>query len=264
MYQVRPRPTLEGRYPLPPRRPALRSSLHRQLAGLGTTQTMTTANEISGISGAGISIVGIAKSGAPLSTQIEASAASALFSAAPYSGPAAPFLVAAGAVAELLAVFGVGSGCGQTCVLSTTYANKAEQIFELNIKTYFGLPAPRTDLQKSNSLIIFDTVLADLVKQCSNPALGDAGKACISDRQSGACKWHQTGQPEFPGQPAYGACWNWVNAYRDPIAKDVTVADTLSTTTSSLLSSLTGGASSSTLWLMAGAALLFIGLAGDN
>jgi hypothetical protein len=173
----------------------------------------------------------------------------ALLAAAPFAGPAAPFLAIAGTALELLGQMGVGSGCGQKCVLSTTYANKAEAIFQQNCNTYFALPAPRTVSQQQAALTIFDSIWLDLTQQCGVASLGDPGKRCISDRQSGACTWKQTGQSPWPGGPALGACWNWFNAYRDPIANDPVVPDTVASSVSGAATTLESalGVSSSSL-----------------
>jgi hypothetical protein len=155
----------------------------------------------------------------------------------------------AGAALEFLGAMGVGSGCGQKCVLSTTYANKAEALFRQNADAYFGIPAPRTVTQQKEALTIFDAIWLDLMQQCGVAALGDPGKRCITDRQAGACTWKQTGQSPWPGGPALGECWNWFNAYRDPIANDPVVPDTLATSASSAATSLESalGVSSSSL-----------------
>jgi hypothetical protein len=186
------------------------------------------------------------------------SAGAALLSSAAFTGPGAPFVAIAGAALELLAAMGVGSGCGQTCVLSTAYANKAEVIFRQNANAYFALPAPRTVGQQAAALAIFDAIWSDLSQQCGNPSLGNAGARCISDRQAGACTWKQTGASPWPGGPAVGDCWNWFNAYRDPIANDPVVADTVASVASSVSGDLNSilGTSGSTVPLLVLAALV--------
>jgi hypothetical protein len=174
----------------------------------------------------------------------------AMLAAAPFTPPPAGVALAiAGAALEFLGAMGVGSGCGQKCVLSTTYANKAEALFRQNITAYFGIPAPRTVTQQKEALTIFDAIWLDLTQQCGVASLGDPGKRCITDRQSGACTWKQTGQSPWPGGPALGACWNWFNAYRDPIANDPVVADTVASSVSGAATSLESalGVSSSSL-----------------
>ena len=172
-----------------------------------------------------------------------------LIALSPFIPVAGAFIAVAGVALELLGQMGVGSGCGQKCVLSTTYANKAEAVFRQNCNTYFGLPAPRTYSEQQAALAIFDGIWLDLTQQCGVPSLGDPGKRCITDRQAGACTWKQTGQSPWPGGPGLGACWNWFNAYRDPIANDPVVPDTLATSASSAATSLESalGVSSSSL-----------------
>ena len=231
------------------------------LSGLGDI----TAQQITSITSTGVQIAGTSQSGAPVSTKILASVGGALSSAIPFSGPAAPFVAIAAGVVELLAVLGVGSGCGQTCVLSTQYANKAGSLIDQNLAAYFSIPPPRLKSQQQTALLIFDTIWNDLVQQCSNPALGDAGKRCITDRQAGACKWTQTGQPMYPGQPTLGQCFNWFNNGRDPIANDPNVIPDpiIPDSVTSAISSIAPAGSS--IWLYGGAALLAVALlSGDN
>ena len=187
--------------------------------GLGLTPA-----EISSVGGGALSVSNVARSGAPVSTQIESSIGTSLLTAAPFTGPAAPFVAVAGLAAHFLAAMGVGSGCGQTCVLSSQYADQAETLLQRNLDTYFSLAAPRDPAARAAALRVFDAIWSDLSQACGNPALGDAGKRCITDRQSGACVWRQNKTPQYPGIPQIGECWNWFSGYRDPIANDPDVA----------------------------------------
>lgn len=158
----------------------------------------------------------------------------ALMTAAPFTGIAAPFLIVAGAAAEVMGAIGIGKGCGQTCIAATDFANQAENILRQNLNTYMA-QSPRYQSAQTAALNIFDQVWAALisVQACGNPALGDAGKRCISDRQRGSCKY----------RGADGQCWNWFVGYRDPIANDSSVipdpvsASILGSTASSALTS---------------------------
>lgn len=205
----------------------------------------------------------------PVSTQVETAGAGLLGTAAsilalsPTTGPLAPFVAAAAAIAGLLATLGIGSGCGQSCVLSSQYANQAEAALAQNIQSYFAIPAPRDPTSQQTAEALFMQVWNDLEQQCSNSALGAAGQRCISDRQAGACTWKQTSDSPLlaiPGEPQAGACWNWFNGYYDPIVNDpdVAVASATSDITgaaSSLLSSA-GISSSLTVPLLIGAAAI--------
>ena len=184
-------------------------------------------------------------------------------------GPLAPILAVAAGVAEMLAAFGVGSGCGQTCVLSSQYANQASALLDQNIAAYFAITPPRPVAAQQAALANFDTIWNDLEQQCSNPQLGSAGQNCISERESGACQWKATA-PAYPGEPAVGACWNWFNAYRDPIANDPdvqTAAETAAASAASLASNSAAGSSTTDsgssyapLLLVAAAIALIVGV----
>ncbi len=159
------------------------------------------------------------------------------------------------------------SGCGVTCVETSSWANQAEPLLQQNMRAYFSLPAPRTQSQQTAALNIFDTVWARLQQQCTQPGTGNAGVRCISDRQAGACTWKQTANSPllgYPGEPQPGACWNWFNGYRDPIANDSNVVPdaTLASATSSAVSSVDSAVSSLTSDLTSGNnGLLIAGLA---
>jgi hypothetical protein len=147
------------------------------------------------------------------------------------------------------------SGCGQTCIETSGWANQAEPLLRQNIAAYFSVAAPRTVSQQKTALANFDAIWATLVNMCGAPSTGNAGKRCISDRQSGACTWKATADSPWQGGPPAGACWNWFNAYRDPIANDPNVvADSASSVVSGAVSEL----SSLPTWALAAAALVLV------
>jgi hypothetical protein len=184
---------------------------------------------------------------------------------------AIPIIGAALAGITLGIVAILNSGCGQTCVITSNWANQAETLLVQNIAAYFALPAPRTAEQKAQALANFDQIWNYLAQQCGQPATGNAGQKCISDRMAGACTWKQTHAPDYPGQPQIGACWNWFNAYRDPIANDPAVVTQTTVDPQTTISQIAGGntivspsTGSSSLLLLAGAGLLaFAFLGGD-
>ena len=206
-----------------------------------------------------------AASTAPISTQLESAGAGTLGTAAailalsPATGPFAPFVAGAAAIVGLLATLGVGSGCGQSCVLSSQYANQAEAALAQNIQSYFAIPAPRDPASQSAAEALFMQVWDDLEAQCSNPSLGTAGQKCISDRQAGACTWKQTTDSpllDIPGDPQPGECWNWFNGYYQPIVSDPDVAATSPISDASSVLASVGVPSSYTVPLLIGAAVL--------
>jgi len=113
----------------------------------------------------------------------------------------------------------LNSGCGQTCIETSQWANQASAQLDKMMAQYFGVPAPRPQSLQTAALGIFNGIWQQLTQLCSQPNLGAAGQNCISDRQDGACKWKALA-PQYPGEPAAGSCWNWFNAYYYPIAND--------------------------------------------
>jgi hypothetical protein len=168
-----------------------------------------------------------------VSAAVSAAVAAGLIGTAaiPFVGPA---IAAAALVASILIK---NSGCGQTCIQTSQWANQAAAALQQNSDAYFALPVLRSRSNQLLALQTFDQIWAKLVEMCSDPQWGDAGKRCISDRQAGACVWHQNRSGGHPGEPAVGECWNWRNGYRDPIANDPNVVDD---SVSSVASSVSG------------------------
>lgn len=138
------------------------------------------------------------------------------------------------------------SGCGPSCIQASDYANQAEPLIRQNLNAYFALPKPRSQSAQTAALQNFDAIWAQLVKLWSDPALGNAGKRGISDRQAGACTWKQTADYgadiSAAGEPGIGQCWNWFSGYRDPIAHDPNVVpDAQANLPGSVGSLLSGG-----------------------
>ena len=162
----------------------------------------------------------------------------------------------------------LNSGCGQSCIVTSQWANQAEPLLLQDLQTYFSIAAPRSLTDQQSALNMFDAIWAGLVQRCSQPGLSTAGQDCISDRQRGACKWKQIGQPQYPGQPSLGACWNWFNAYRDPIALDpvdTSVPSLLGGASSSISSALTSISTSTGIpvLLLVGAGFILLAM-GSN
>lgn len=165
----------------------------------------------------------VAQAGGVASGAVTAAAAPAVATALGISTAAAVPIVGAAFAGILLGVEAIlNSGCGQSCIVTSQWANEAEPLLRQNIQQYFSLPN-RTTADQQSALNVFDAVWAGLVERCSQPGLSTAGENCIKDRQAGACKWKQTADSpllSIPGQPQPGECWNWFSGYRDPIARD--------------------------------------------
>lgn len=194
--------------------------------GVGDISTQQAVGAGQSVLGAGVSVASATGTLAPM--------AAALGVSVPVLGA----IIGAGIMAAGLAIdLIMNSGCGQTCIVSTSFANQANAAMQQNIEAFFaprmvsGTYDPSIPLPKSSqtaSLSNFDTFWAWLQapSQCGNPQLGTAGQRCITDRQAGACTWTQPASSVPPwGVPPAGACWNWDNGYRAPIANDTNVYD---------------------------------------
>jgi hypothetical protein len=265
MQYLNPRASI-GAYTLPPLR--LRGFGH--LAGPTNLQLGEQGAGVA-VSAAGAAIA----SGAAAASGATILGSTLLATAIPFVGPA---IAAATIVIEAI----MNSGCGQTCIESTSFANQANAALQQNIEAYFqprmvsGKYDPTITLtteSQAASVGNFNRFWQWLVTQCSNSQLGTAGQKCISDRQRGSCKWTQPASSVPPwGSPAAGQCWDWFVGYLDPIANDTNVAPGASlladptagtspagaTTGGASPETLTGGNSSLILW--GGAALLLVGL----
>jgi hypothetical protein len=218
-------------------------------SGMGDAATATQATQIAG---SAASPVVSAVAGTSVASILGVSTAVAI-----------PIIGAAIAGVTLLAVDLIkNSGCGQTCIETSQWANQAEPVLQQNIQAYFSNPAPRSQSQQNAALANFDAVWARLVQMCSDPSTGDAGKRCISDRQSGACTWHQSTawvSLNIPGEPQPGECWNWWSGYRDPISSDPDVVpDSVSSVVTGAASSAMSELSSLPSWAWAVAALAIV------
>jgi hypothetical protein len=200
-------------------------------------------------------------------SQISSQVGGGLLAIAPATGPAAPFVAAAGGIAELVgAVSRLFQGCGATCTEATTIVNQVEPYLIQNNQLYFTNPN-RTTGDQQTALSTFEQIWAVVTSAqgCGNPALGTAGQNCINERGPNAtnCTFGKTTANEYPpyGSVAYpvGVCWNWFLAYYDPILNDVPPGGTGEATLDS--SSVTAAANSTSTtsilpWLIGLAAVI--------
>lgn len=146
-------------------------------------------------------------------SNIEGAVAGGLMAAAPFAGPAAPFLIAASAlVAPIGAMF---AGCGQSCVVTSQMANQAQAGLEQLKSSYFALPVHYASAQ-AGTLAYMDQIFAWLRQACGNPQMGSAGVNCIQERLVRGAP-----APWCPN-PGHVGC-DWITAYRDAVANDPAV-----------------------------------------
>jgi hypothetical protein len=207
-------------------------------------------NNLKGISGLGAgTVAGQATAGLSV-----ALATAAILDPEPFSKVA--LAIAAGLVTLFQSVFGVGNGCGQTCVQATAIANQVATLLTQNMNNYISQPV-RTASMQAAALSVFDQAWTSLQQGCA-AIKGAAGTDCVSDRAEGACKWmaspggwvtNADGTCTFNYWGAAGSgssCWNWFNGMRDPIANDPCVIPDSAVNT---VSTLASGASSAALAL---------------
>lgn len=142
-------------------------------------------------------------------------------------------VIGAAMVGITIAVIGLmrlSKGCGQTCIVTSDWANQAEDLLKRNLAAYRA--SNHSKSAQNTAISNFNVIWARLEQMCSDPATGDAGRRCIQDRQQGACKWRD----------ASGQCWNWFTGYLDPIANDPNVVDdSISAQASGVLANLASG-----------------------
>ncbi len=167
-----------------------------------------------------------------------ATVGSALLQTAKYAGPAAPFLAVAGALADIVSLFGPSPYNTYT----TEVVNQVEaDVMKPNLAAWQALPASeKTQVNQQAALQNFSNGWNYVLQACNNPTLGASGANCIADRQR-------------------GGKWDWWAYYYDPIANDATVQ---ANEASNPVTSILGGSSSIAgiplpLLLLAGGLALF-------
>jgi hypothetical protein len=99
---------------------------------------------------------------------------------------------------------------GQQRIQTTAYVNELAPLLQANVDAF--LAGPKTRESQIVALQTFDDAWAWLSgpQACGNPAMGEAGRNCISERGRNA-------RPRWDACPPEG-CQNWFEAFRDPIA----------------------------------------------
>jgi hypothetical protein len=213
----------------------MNTEMHRRFAGMGSGADTAVQLSTIGAEAAVPAVMGTTVAPTAIGSTVAGLLGISVSAAVPIVGA-----VIAGISIGIEAI--LHSGCGQTCVVTSQWANQAEGYLKQNISAYFAIPAPRPQSVQQIAMANFQAIWNTLVQQCSQPGLGTAGQNCINDRKDGGCKWKQTGQP-YPGTPAVGACWNWWNGYYYPIANDTNVYNDAASAASPItnaISSLTG------------------------
>jgi len=119
--------------------------------------------------------------GGSIKADIIGGAQAGLMTIAPFTGPAAPFVLAAASlIGPIASQF---KGCGETCKQATTIANNAEAAAESLLQKWNATPVKYTSIQKAYVAAQQD-VWNYISGSCSKIG-GQGGQQCIADRQRG-------------------------------------------------------------------------------
>lgn len=134
-------------------------------------------------------------------TQIAQTAGATALTIAPATGPAAPFVAAAGLITTLV------SGLFKpdlSKIQATEIVNDIEPALRQNVNQWLSLPVTQKTIDNQKAFLdVFNQGWSGVVNGC-NKVGGDAGANCINDRSR-------------------GGRWDWFSYYYDPIANDTQV-----------------------------------------
>jgi hypothetical protein len=147
-------------------------------------------------------------------------AAGTLAMIAPFTGPAAPFvLLAAALIGPIASMF---KGCGATCTQASAIADRSQQAANQIMDRYKAEPIHYYSIQQA-ALAAMQDVIKYLQGACSSATLGAAGQRCISERLDPNACFIKDDQ---------GGCHNFWIDYINPIKNDPTVVpDPIDTST---------------------------------
>lgn len=165
-------------------------------------------------------------------SMVAGAAAGTLAAVAPFTGPAAPFLLAAAALVGPIA--NLFHGCGATCTQATRIINEATAAANKLRDQYLAQPIHYKSTQVAT--LQYLNQLMDYVRQaCGSTSLGAAGQRCVHENldRGAVSAWC----------PA-GGC-GWPEKIIDPVANDPNVVPDPSPVSQvgSALSSIFGGGS---------------------
>lgn len=99
---------------------------------------------------------------------------------------------------------------GQQKLKATEVVNYVEPYMQENVREYLATEN-RTSQLRDEAINNFYDLWTIVLQNCGDPALGEAGDRCISERQEGA-------------NPSWGD--NWFKRYLDPIRNDTNIVST--------------------------------------
>jgi hypothetical protein len=184
-----------------------------RVRGLGKTKTKGESSNTSNVFGGAAAGMTIGyQTAMQTGSKLSGAIAGGIAMAAPFTGPAAPFVTAAASlVAPLTRLI---NGCGDTCIQATNIVNEAEPRLRALRDEYLNAPV-RTVQMQTAVLEYMDEVFTWIQDACGQVG-GAAGQRCISERlvKGGSAPWC----------PTRTGC-DWITTLRDPVALDRPVSD---------------------------------------
>ena len=181
--------------------------------------------------------------GGSVKADIVGGAQAGLMAVAPFTGPAAPFvLTAASLIGPIASMF---KGCGATCKEATTIANNAESAAESLLQKWNATPVKYKSIQQAY-LAAQQDVWNYISGSCQKIG-GQGGQQCIADRQR-------------------GGKFDFFIHYVDPVANETDIVPDPVTASTGIASVLSGTVAGLPIPLILGGAglLIFLLSSGGN
>lgn len=142
--------------------------------GAGPTNTQIAGGVITGVNTGAATAIGTG-------SKVAGGIAAGLETLAPFTGPAAPFVAALGAIVGPIAT--MFKGCGVTCQQTTDIANKVADAAGQITHAYWG-QSVRTQSMQAAAVAALQQLYQYLIQNCQAIG-GRGGQQCVADRQPG-------------------------------------------------------------------------------
>jgi hypothetical protein len=161
-------------FPTPVRLDRSRGVRARRLSGMGATPAQIATGVIAGTNIGASTAIGTG-------SEVAGGIAAGLETVAPFTGPAAPFVAALGAIVGPIA--SLFKGCGVTCQKTTQIANQVAAAAGQITAAYWAQPV-RTASMQAAAVSSLQQLYSYLIQNCQAIG-GQGGQQCIADRQPG-------------------------------------------------------------------------------
>jgi hypothetical protein len=175
---------------------------YRRRRGLSATPTLTQGITSGAYSGAMLGVSTAESTGSKVAGGIAAGMMTTAGILAAVPGGQIPAAVIAGIAALVGPIANQFKGCGQTCIVTSQFANQVQDAAEQVNTTYWASPVRTVSVQKA-ALDAMNQLWQWLVAHCQSVG-GQGGAQCVADRQR-------------------GGKYDFFSHYIDPIANDAAV-----------------------------------------